>query len=61
MKLKDILKVLEKIENNEEKINYLKELIEKIDDKDLVNEIKELINELEENLEEKLVYQYCDS
>ena len=54
MKLKDILKILEKIENNENKINYLKELIKKTDDKDLINEIKELINELEEDLETKL-------
>ena len=56
MKIKDILLALEELENNEEKLNYLKELLKKEKDEELIEEIQELINELEENLEAKLQY-----
>jgi len=54
MEIKEILKALEKLKENKDKVKYLKEIINKIKDKNLVNEIKELIEELEDNLETKL-------
>ena len=54
MKIKDILESLEEIENNEDKLKYLKEILKRIDDKILIKEINELIEELENDLEEKL-------
>ena len=54
MKIKDILNNLEEIESNEDKLNYLKELLKEMKDKDLIEEIKEIINELQEDLETKL-------
>ena len=54
MKLKDILKELENIRDNEKRVIYLKELLEEIDDKELIKDINKLIEELEEDLESKL-------
>ena len=54
MKLKDILKKLEEFESNDERLDYLKELLKDIEDEELITQIEELINELEENLETKL-------
>ena len=52
--IKKILEKLEELETNEEKVEFLKELLKEIDDEDLINEVKELIKGLEENLESKL-------
>ncbi|MEK6932418.1 MAG: hypothetical protein AABW56_01330 [Nanoarchaeota archaeon] len=54
MDVKEILKNLEKLKGNEVKIKYLNEILKKIEDKDLIEEIKELIQELEDNLESKI-------
>ncbi len=54
MKIKDILKELEKLKNNEEKVQYLKEVLEEVNDKNLIEQINKLIKDLKENLEEKL-------
>ncbi len=54
MELKDILKALEKLKNNKDKIDYINKIIKEIKDKELIEELKELIKELEEDLEEKL-------
>jgi hypothetical protein len=54
MKIKDILKELEKLKDNEEKVQYLKEVLEEINDKELIKEINILIDTLKEDLEEKL-------
>src|SRR3989344_8425194 len=54
MKIKDILESLEEIENNEDKLKYLKEILKRIDDKEIIKEIKDIIDELEEGLENKL-------
>ncbi len=54
MKFKDILKELEDIEDNKEKISYLNKLLKEIQDKDLIKQVKELIKEFEEDLEGKL-------
>src|SRR3989344_1742807 len=50
MDFKNILKKLEELETNEEKVEFLKGLLEELDDEDLINEVKEL----EEDLESKL-------
>ena len=52
--IKEILKKLEEFENNQDKLNYLYELLDELEDEDLINEVKELITELEESLETKL-------
>jgi len=52
--IKKILEKLEELETNEEKVEFLKELLKELDDEDLINEVKELIKGLEENLESKL-------
>ncbi|AJF63000.1 MAG: hypothetical protein QT11_C0001G0872 [archaeon GW2011_AR20] len=54
MDFKNILKKLEELETNEEKVEFLKGLLEELDDEDLINEVKELIKEFEEDLESKL-------
>jgi len=54
LNVKDIIKKLEELENNQEKINFLNKLLEEIDDEELINEIKGLIEELKESLESKL-------
>jgi len=54
MKLKDILNKLEEFESNEEKLEYLKKLLNKLKDDILIEDVKDLIEELEENLETKL-------
>ena len=54
MKIKDILENLEEIEDNKDKLKYLKEIIKKINDEELIKEIKDIINGLEESLENKL-------
>ena len=54
MDVKEILKNLEKLKSNEDKIKYLNEILKKIKDKDLIEEIKELIQELKDSLESKI-------
>jgi hypothetical protein len=52
--IKDILKKLEKIEDNQDKLNYLYGVLDEIEDEELSKEIKEIIKKLEESLESKL-------
>lgn len=54
LNIKDIIKKLEELETNQEKIDFLNEILEEVDDEELINEIKELIDGLKENLETKL-------
>ena len=54
MEIKDILKALEKLKDNKDKINYINKIIKEIKDKELIEELKELVKELEEDLEEKI-------
>ena len=46
--LKEINEVLKKLKTNKEKLNYLSELLEEIDDKKLREEIKRIIEDLKE-------------
>lgn len=46
--IKEIRGVLKKLKTNKEKLNYLKELLEEVDDKRLREEIKDLIEDLKE-------------
>ena len=52
--IKDILEKLEELETNEDKLNYLYEILDEIEDEDLINNVKTLIQELDESLETKL-------
>lgn len=54
MELKDILKAIEKLKDNKDKIDYINKIIKEIKDKELIEELQELIKELEEDLEERL-------
>ncbi len=54
MNIKNILKELEKIKNDNDKKDYLNKLIIALKDKKLIEDIKSLAKKLDEDLEEKI-------
>lgn len=52
--IKEILKKLEEFETNEDKIDYLNEVLDETEDENLAKELNKILDELENNLETKL-------
>ncbi|MEK6907443.1 MAG: hypothetical protein AABW45_02850 [Nanoarchaeota archaeon] len=55
--IEDIIKKLEELESNEDRLEYLNSILDEIEDDELKENIKEIIKKLEDSLETKLEMQ----